>query len=82
MAHSFDVFDAAGTNACSCQSNGGLASNMIWARVRQVKYVGESSPEKICGREFAKKNVGESSPDKIIWARVRQIKLYCREFAR
>jgi hypothetical protein len=27
MAHSFDVFDAAGTHACSCQSNGGLASN-------------------------------------------------------
>ena len=25
MAHSFDVFDAAGTHACSCQSNGGLA---------------------------------------------------------
>jgi hypothetical protein len=21
MAHSFDVFDAAGTHACSCQSN-------------------------------------------------------------
>ena len=27
MAHSFDVFDTAGTHACSCQSNGGLASN-------------------------------------------------------
>jgi hypothetical protein len=27
MTHSFDVFDAAGTHACSCQSNGGLASN-------------------------------------------------------
>jgi hypothetical protein len=27
MAHSFDVFDPAGTHACSCQSNGGLASN-------------------------------------------------------
>jgi hypothetical protein len=27
MAHSFDIFDAAGTHACSCQSNGGLASN-------------------------------------------------------
>jgi hypothetical protein len=27
MAHSFDVFDAAGTHACSCQSNGGRASN-------------------------------------------------------
>ena len=27
MAHSFDVFDAVGTHACSCQSNGGLASN-------------------------------------------------------
>jgi hypothetical protein len=28
MAHSFDVFDAAGTHACSCQSNGGLARNI------------------------------------------------------
>jgi hypothetical protein len=28
MAHSFDVFDAAGTHACSCQSNGGLASTV------------------------------------------------------
>ena len=27
MVHSFDVFDAAGTHTCSCQSNGGLASN-------------------------------------------------------
>jgi hypothetical protein len=27
MTHSFDVFDAAGTHTCSCQSNGGLASN-------------------------------------------------------
>jgi hypothetical protein len=27
MAHSFDVFDAAGTHACSYESNGGLASN-------------------------------------------------------
>ena len=27
MAHSFDVFYAAGTHVCSCQSNGGLASN-------------------------------------------------------
>ena len=25
MAHSFDVIDTAGTHACSCQSNGGLA---------------------------------------------------------
>ena len=29
MAHSFDVFDAAGTHACSCQSNGGLARTII-----------------------------------------------------
>ena len=27
MAHSFDVFHAAGTHACSCHSNGGLANN-------------------------------------------------------
>jgi hypothetical protein len=27
MAHSYDVFDAAGTHTCSCQNNGGLASN-------------------------------------------------------
>jgi hypothetical protein len=27
MAHSFDVFDAAGTHACSYERNGGLASN-------------------------------------------------------
>ena len=29
MAHSFDVFDATGTHACSCQSNGGLARTII-----------------------------------------------------
>jgi hypothetical protein len=29
MAHSFDVFDGAGTHACSCQSNGGLARTII-----------------------------------------------------
>ena len=29
MAHSFGVFDAAGTHACSCQSNGGLARTII-----------------------------------------------------
>ena len=29
MAHSFDVFDAAGTNACSCHNNGSLARTMI-----------------------------------------------------
>ena len=29
MAHSFDVFEAAGTHACSCQSNGGLARAII-----------------------------------------------------
>ena len=29
MAHSFDVLDAAGTHACSCQSNGCLARTII-----------------------------------------------------
>ena len=29
MAYSFDVFDTAGTHACSCQSNGGLARTII-----------------------------------------------------
>jgi hypothetical protein len=29
MAHSFDVFDAAGTHACSCQSNGSLARTIL-----------------------------------------------------
>ena len=29
MAHSFDVFDAVGTHACSCQSNGGLTRTII-----------------------------------------------------
>jgi hypothetical protein len=43
-------------------------------RVRQTKYMGESSPDIIYGREFAMqiKYMGESSPDKI----------YGREFAR
>ena len=34
MAHSFDVFDAAGTHACSCQSNGGLARTIIKSIVK------------------------------------------------
>jgi hypothetical protein len=46
---------------------------MIWARVRQIKYVGESSPDKIIWARVRQiKYVGESSPDKI----------YRREFAR
>jgi hypothetical protein len=37
----------------------------MWARVRQIIYMGESSPDKIYGREFAGENM---------WARVRQRK--------
>ena len=34
MAHSLDVFDAAGTHACSCQSNGGLArTNKMYCEI-------------------------------------------------
>ena len=34
MAHSFDVFDTAGTHACSCQSNGGLARTITKCTVK------------------------------------------------
>jgi hypothetical protein len=40
MAHSFDVFDAAGTHACSCQSNGGLASN--FSKMHCKIYIGST----------------------------------------
>jgi hypothetical protein len=36
MAHSFDVFYAAGTHTCSYQSNGGLARTIIKCIVKLI----------------------------------------------
>ena len=50
MAHSSDVFDTAGTHACSCHSNGGLARTIIKCIVKLTSVL--LNPVFFCFRWF------------------------------